>query len=73
MEVDCLCVMANASIYGGQPQAGIEAARMAQTINLEIGNVVGQLHSGFHLAIGLLEIGAYTERPMRWRSGDLPS
>ncbi len=61
MEVDCLCVMANASIYGGQPQAGIDAARAAHTINLEIENVVGQLYSGFHLAIGLLEIGAYTE------------
>ncbi|HEY6541443.1 MAG TPA: AAA family ATPase, partial [Ktedonobacteraceae bacterium] len=61
MEVDCLCVMANASIYGGQPQAAIEAARMAHTINLEIENVVGQLYSGFHLAIGLLEIGAYSE------------
>ncbi len=61
MEVDCLCVIANASIYGGQPHAGIEAARMAHAINLKIENVVGQLYSGFHLAIGLLEIGAYTE------------
>ncbi len=61
MEADCLCVMANARIYGGQPHAGIEAARMAHAINLEIENVVGQLYSGFHLAIGLLEVGAYAE------------
>ena len=61
MEVDCLCVMANARIYGGQPHAAIGAARTAHNINLEIENVVGQLYSGFHLAIGLLEIGAHSE------------
>lgn len=61
MEADCLCLIATAEIGTGRAKAAIDTARVAHSINVEIENSVGQVFSSFHLGIGLLEIGAYTE------------
>ncbi len=61
MEADCLCLIASARISAGRPQAAVEAARAAHSINMHIENTVGQLFSSFHLGIGLLETGAYAQ------------
>ncbi len=61
MEADCLSTLAQARIALGHPQQGIEAARAAQAMCIEIQDVWGQAYSGFPLALGLREIGAYTQ------------
>jgi predicted ATPase/DNA-binding SARP family transcriptional activator len=61
MEADCLTLIAHARIHRGQAQAGIAAARAANTISQEIANPWGQIHSAVRLAMGLLEAGAYAE------------
>ncbi len=61
MEADCLCLLANARLYLGQPQAAMGAARAAQVTTREIENPWGQAHSAFQLAKCALEVGAYAE------------
>ena len=44
-EVGCLCVMAEARINEGQPQEGIDAARAALAISVEIEDPWGQINA----------------------------
>jgi DNA-binding SARP family transcriptional activator len=69
MEADCLCLLANAHLYLGRPQAAIDSARAAQAISLEIDNPWGQAHSAFQLAKCALEVGAYAEALAQARQG----
>lgn len=61
MEADCLCTLAGVRINSGYPQDGIHLAQMAWAISEEIENDWGKAFSGYHLAAGFLEIGAYDE------------
>ncbi|GAC1347012.1 MAG: AAA family ATPase [Ktedonobacteraceae bacterium] len=61
MEVDCLCVVANANIDGGRPQAAMHAAHEAHALCQEFENPHGLVGSAVHLAMGSLEIGAYAD------------
>jgi DNA-binding SARP family transcriptional activator len=61
MEADCLCLLANAELYLGQPQVAIDMARVAHAISLEIDNPWGQAHSAFQVAKCALDVGAYAE------------
>jgi len=61
METDCLCLMATAQINCGRPRDGINTARAAHAISLEIQNAWGQVNSAIPLAQGLMDIGAYSE------------
>ena len=61
MEADCLCLLANAHIHRGRPQAGIMQARNALTISQEIENTWGQVNAIHEVTSGLLDIGSYTE------------
>ncbi len=61
MEVGCLCIMAVARINDGQPQAGIDAARAALAISMEIEDPWGQINAAVQMVPGLLDCGAYTE------------
>lgn len=61
MEADCLSTLAQARINSGYPEEGIKAARAAHAICVEIQDTWGQAYSGFPLALGLREIGAYTQ------------
>lgn len=60
MEANCLTTMAAAQVFAGQA-AGIAAARQAGVLCEEVGNTWGQAQSSVHLALGLLECGAYGE------------
>jgi len=61
MEVGCLCMLAEARINDGQPQAGINAARAALAISVEIEDPWGQINAAVQMVPGLLDRGAYTE------------
>ncbi len=60
-EVGCLCVMAEARIKEGQPQEGIDAARAALAISVEIEDPWGQINAAAQMVPGLLDHGAYSE------------
>lgn len=60
-EVGCLCVMADARINQGQPQEGIDAARAALAISVEIEDPWGQINAAAQMVPGLLDCGAYSE------------
>jgi DNA-binding SARP family transcriptional activator/predicted ATPase len=60
-EVGCLCVMAEARINEGQPQEGIDAARAALAISVEIEDPWGQINAAAQMVPGLLDHGAYSE------------
>ena len=61
MEADCLCLLASMLLNTGRMREGISAARSAYTISLEIENAWGQANGIYHLAVGAMETGAYTE------------
>jgi len=61
MEVDCLCLVANAHLHRGHIQLGINTAQTAYELSLKIANTWGQVLSMVYLTQGLLEAGAYTE------------
>lgn len=61
MEADSLSRIADACINCGRPHEGVEAARLAYTISLEIEHPWGQANSGYQLVRGLVETGAYEE------------
>ena len=61
MEVGCLCMLAEARINYGQPQEGIDAARAALAISVEIEDPWGQINAAVQMVPGLLDSGAYTE------------
>jgi tetratricopeptide (TPR) repeat protein len=61
MEADCLCLLANAHLHRGRPQAAIMQARNALTISQELENAWGQVNAIHELTSGLLDAGAYTE------------
>jgi predicted ATPase/DNA-binding SARP family transcriptional activator len=61
MEAGCLCVMAEARIYDGRPQEGINAARAALAISVEIEDPWGQINAAVQMVPGLLDRGTYTE------------
>lgn len=61
MEADSLSRIADAYINCGRPREGVEAARLAYTITLEIEHPWGQANSGYQLVRGLVETGAYEE------------
>jgi predicted ATPase len=61
MEADCLCLLANAYVYLGQPRAAANLARAAQAISHEINNPWGQAHSALQMAKCALEAGDYAE------------
>jgi tetratricopeptide (TPR) repeat protein len=61
MEANCLTTLAAARVFHGQAAAGVEAARQAGALCEGLGNTWGQAQSAVHLALGLLECGAYGE------------
>jgi DNA-binding SARP family transcriptional activator/tetratricopeptide (TPR) repeat protein len=61
MEVGCLCKLAEVRINDGQPQEGINAARAALAISVEIEDPWGQINAAVQMVPGLLDCGAYTE------------
>lgn len=61
MEAACLRQVAIARIHYGRPKAGIDAVRSARRISLEIDDVWASVHSTRALALGLVEVGDYTE------------
>jgi hypothetical protein len=61
VEVDCLCLHANARLKRGRLGQGTAPARAARAINLEFENVWGLAHSDVHLTHAMLEGGAYAE------------
>jgi DNA-binding SARP family transcriptional activator/tetratricopeptide (TPR) repeat protein len=61
MEVDTLSLGAIAQINNGQPLAGMQTARIAHAISQEIGYAWGQVNSALPLAMGSLEVGAFTD------------
>jgi DNA-binding SARP family transcriptional activator/predicted ATPase len=60
-EVGCLCVIARASIDGGQLQEGIDAARMALVMSEAMEDTWGHINAAAQLVPGLLNCGAYGE------------
>ncbi|MFL5664159.1 MAG: hypothetical protein ACJ8BW_22865, partial [Ktedonobacteraceae bacterium] len=60
-EVGCLCVIARASIDGGQLQEGIDAARVALVMSEAMEDTWGQINAAAQLVPGLLDGGAYGE------------
>jgi tetratricopeptide (TPR) repeat protein len=60
-EVGCLCVIAKASIDGGQHQEGIDAARAALAMSEAMEDTWGQINAAAQLVPGLLDRGAYGE------------
>ncbi len=60
-EVGCLCVMAEVRTNEGQPQEGIDVARAAYAISVEIEDPWGQINAAVQMVPGLLDCGAYTE------------
>ena len=60
-EVGCLCVIAQSLINMGQPQDGIDAARAALVMSVEIEDNWGQINAAIQMVPGLLDTGAYTE------------
>ncbi|MGZ3644393.1 MAG: ATP-binding protein [Ktedonobacteraceae bacterium] len=61
MEVDCLCQIAFARICRGQLFEGVSTAQEALSISRSIENTWGQVYSAYHIAMGLLEIGSFSE------------
>ncbi len=61
MEADCLCLLASILLNTGRTQEGISAAQAARTISLEVENAWGQANGLYHLAVGAMETGAYSE------------
>lgn len=61
MEADCLCLLASIFLNTGRTQEGIESARAAHAISLEAENAWGQANGIYHLAVGCMEMGEYTE------------
>ncbi len=61
MEADRLCLLANAHLHCGRPQAGMMRARNALSISQEIENAWGQVNAIHELTAGLLDGGALTE------------
>ena len=61
MEADCLCLLASIFLNTGRTQEGIESARVAHAISLEAENAWGQANGSYHLAVGFMEMGEYTE------------
>lgn len=61
MEADGLSQLADRYINIGQPREGIRAARTAYATSLELEYTWGQATSGYMLARGLVETGAYEE------------
>ena len=60
-EVGCLCVIARASIDGGQLQEGIAAARAALAMSEAVEDTWGQINAAAQLVPGLLARGVYGE------------
>ncbi len=60
-EVGCLCLIARASIDGGQIQEGINAAKAALTMSEAMEDTWGQINAAAQLVPGLLDRGAYGE------------
>jgi DNA-binding SARP family transcriptional activator len=56
---DCVSLLASSRLIQGDPTNGIALAQEAYTLSLETANVWGQVASGWHLAIGQAEQGAY--------------
>ncbi len=61
MEGLCLCLLALGHVNLGEPQAGVNVARAALDISLEINNVWVQAYSLLNLNHTLLEVGEYEE------------
>ncbi len=61
MEVACLGVLVEATINSGQTQTGIETARKALSLSMQIEDVWGQINIVFQMVPGLLDSGAYAE------------
>jgi len=61
MEVGCLCKLAEVRINDGQSEEGINAARAALAISVEIEDPWGQINAAVQMVPGLLDCGAYTE------------
>jgi hypothetical protein len=59
LEADTLSLVGKAQINCGRTQAGINTARRALAITVEIDNPWGQANGAKHLAFGLLESGDY--------------
>jgi predicted ATPase/DNA-binding SARP family transcriptional activator len=60
-EVGCLCVIAQALTNMGQTQQGIDAARAALSMSVEIEDSWGQINAAVQMVPGLLDSGAYSE------------
>jgi tetratricopeptide (TPR) repeat protein len=60
-EVGCLCVIARASIDGGQLQEGIDAAKVALAMSEAMEDTWGQINAVAQMVPGLLDCGAYGE------------
>jgi DNA-binding SARP family transcriptional activator/predicted ATPase len=60
-EVGCLCVIAKASIDGGQLQEGIDAARAALAMSEAMEDSWGHINTAIQLVPGLLDRGACGE------------
>ncbi|HYX51761.1 MAG TPA: hypothetical protein VE843_18575, partial [Ktedonobacteraceae bacterium] len=61
MEADCLCLLASIFLNTGRTRDGISVARAAYTMSQEVENAWGQANGSYHLAVGAMETGAYTE------------
>jgi tetratricopeptide (TPR) repeat protein len=61
MEVLCLGLLALGHVNLGEPQAGVNVARVALDMSLEINNVWVQAYSVLNLNHALLEVGEYEE------------
>ncbi|MFL5704884.1 MAG: ATP-binding protein, partial [Ktedonobacteraceae bacterium] len=61
MEVFCLCLLALGHVNCGEPQAGMNAGRVALDISLEIKNIWAQVYSVLNLNHALLEVGEYEQ------------
>jgi len=61
MEADCIGILADIEINTGKPQGGLEMARLAFVISVDIENRWGQVNSAIHITRGLLECGKYAE------------
>ncbi|HZU03849.1 MAG TPA: AAA family ATPase [Ktedonobacteraceae bacterium] len=69
MEVLCLCLLALGHVNRGEPQAGVNAGRVALDISLRINNVWTQVYSVLNLNHALLEVGEYEEALRVTRKG----
>jgi len=69
MEVLCLCLQALGHVNSGEPQAGVNAGRVALDISLQINNVWAQVSSMLNLSHALLEVGEYEEALRDTQSG----